>query len=771
MAALPDAAVQVPPAPSPGLDYSALVDVREDGSRHLDLAIEGITCAACIGDIERGLAKLPGLGSARLNYTHRRLAVDWNADDFDPARVVSRLAELGYRAHPFEASRQEQAEAAEMRFLIRCLGVAGFAAMNIMLLSVSVWSGNVSDITDETRDLFHWVSALIALPAAAYAAQPFFRNAWRALRNRSMTMDVPISLGVTLALGMSLYETIHHARHAYFDSAVMLLFFLLLGRVLDQVMRRKTRAVAGNLMALRGETAARFEQDGSVRDVPIKAVRTGDLVLARPGDRISVDGIVEDGRSRVDASLVTGETLWQDVAVGAQVYAGTVNVEGALRVRVTAAAAGTLLDQVNRLVETAAEARSRYLRLADRAARVYSPIVHVTALATAIGWLLAGSSLHDAVITAIAVLIITCPCALALAVPATQVVAAGALFKAGVLLQSGDALERIAQCDVVVFDKTGTLTTPDPRVTNAADIEPGLLALARRLALSSRHPLAVALARDALGLSPLPDVVEETGRGVRATVDGIELRLGSAAFCETQDLVAGALAADPAATVIAIRHGARRAVLLMRQVLRPDAAAVVAALRAGGRGVAILSGDRAAAVSAAAATLGVADWRAGLDPAGKIAALSALAREGRKVLMVGDGLNDAPALAAAHASISPVTAAHLAQSSADALFLGERLRPVTDAVTVSIRAVAIMRQNLWIAVLYNLVAVPLAIAGFVTPLIAAAAMSGSSIIVTLNALRARLGRRPAAQKVQGVPASAGDASPLIPPYPGGSVAA
>jgi Cu2+-exporting ATPase len=755
-----------PPAAAGGLDYSALVDMREDGTRHIDLAVEGITCAACIGDIERGLASLPGLGSARLNYTHRRLGVDWTAADFDPVSVVQRLAELGYRAHPFEASRQEQADAAEMRFLIRCLAVAGFAAMNIMLLSVSVWSGNVSDITNETRDLFHWISALIALPAAAYAAQPFFRNAWRAIRNRSMTMDVPISLGVILALGMSLFETINHAHHAYFDSAVMLLFFLLLGRVLDQVMRRRTRAVAGNLMALRGETAIRLGDDGSTHEVPIKAVKPGDLVLVRPGDRIAVDGIVEEGRSRVDASLVTGETEWQPVAVGAQVYAGTVNVEGALRVRVTAAAAGTLLDQVNRLVETASEVRSRYLRLADRAARIYSPIVHVTALATAIGWLVAGSSLHDAIITAIAVLIITCPCALALAVPATQVVAAGALFKAGVLLQSGDALERMAQCDMVVFDKTGTLTTPDPRVVNAADIEPGLLALGTRLALSSRHPLAVALARGALGVSPLPDVTEETGCGVRATADGRELRLGSPVFCGCEDLARAMLVRQPEATVIALRHGEQRVVLLMRQVLRPDAAAVVAGFAQAGRRVAILSGDRDAAVAATAAQLGVADWQAGLNPAQKIEALGRFAAEGRKVLMVGDGLNDAPALAAAHASISPVTAAHLAQASADALFLGERLAPVADAVAVSRRAVGIMRQNLGIAVLYNLIAVPLAIAGLVTPLIAAAAMSGSSIIVTVNALRARSGRR-ALQPPAVMPAAA----PMVPPYRDGTVAA
>jgi len=728
------------PGVAGGIDFSSLVTVAPDGTHHLDLAVEGITCAACIGDIERGLAKLPGLDRARLNYTNRRLGVDWTAPGFDPAAVVARLAELGYRAHPFEASREEAIEAAQMRFLLRCLAVAGFAAMNIMLLSVSVWSGNVSDITDETRDLFHWLSALIALPAAAYAGQPFFRNAARAIRNRSMTMDVPISLGVTLALGMSLYETIHSAHHAYFDSAVMLLFFLLLGRVLDQVMRRKTRAVAGNLMALRGETATRIGADGTLQEVPVKAIRPGDHVLVRPGERIAVDGVVAEGLSELDASLVTGETAREPVGPGGRVYAGTVNLGGALTVAVTAAGQGTLLDEVNRLVAQAADARSRYLRLADRAARIYSPIVHVTALATAIGWMLAGASTHDAIITAIAVLIITCPCALALAVPATQVVASGALFRAGVLLQSADAIERMAACDTVVFDKTGTLTTPEPRVVNVAAVPADLMELARRLALSSRHPLAMALARDALGRQPLEGVRETTGQGVAAMVDGVEVRLGSPAFCDAQDAAQAALAGDSRSTVICVRHGERVSVLLMHQVLRRDAAEVVAALKARGLRLVILSGDRAGPVAEVAQVLGIDDARAALDPAGKIAALERLATEGCRTLMVGDGLNDAPALAAAHASLSPVTAAHLAQASADGLFLGERLGPVADALAVSQRATRIMRENLAIAVVYNLIAVPLAMMGHVTPLIAAAAMSGSSIIVTVNALRARLPR-------------------------------
>lgn len=722
---------------SPTIDLSSFIR-RDDkaGLNRLDLAIEGIDCAACIGDIERGVGGMQGVIEARLNYTNRRLGVSWHHDDVSPSALVEKLRQLGYRAHPFEASRQEQIETAEMRFLIRCLAVAGFAAMNIMLLSVSVWSGNVSDITSETRDMFHWLSGLIALPAAAYAGQPFFRNAWRALRNRAMTMDVPISLGILLALGMSLYETVHSAEHAYFDSAVMLLFFLLLGRVLDQVMRKKTRSVADQLMALKGETAVLLDPAGEVRQVPVRAVQVGHLVLVRPGERIAVDGVIEKGQSSIDASLVTGETLQTQIGAGALVYAGTLNVDGTLQIRVTAAHEGTLLDEVNRLVAQAADARSRFLRLADRAARIYSPVVHLAAFSTCVGWLLIGASLHDSIITAIAVLIITCPCALALAVPATQVVASGALFKAGLLLQAPDGIERAAQCDTVVFDKTGTLTLPEPRIANRDEVDPALLALAARLALSSRHPLAMALAAEATQRVPFDNVEEVTGEGIRTLVDGVSFRLGSPAFCEAESLAVTALGGQSDASVIVFRKGDEIAIFLLRQALRPDAVSLVAKLRAQNYALAILSGDHQAAVAPIAKTLGITEWKSGLQPADKIAALDALKRQGRRVFMVGDGLNDAPALAAAHASLSPVSAAHVAQASADALFIGDALAPVAAMLGLSRKAVRVMKDNLWIAVVYNLIAVPLAVFGHVTPLIAAAAMSGSSILVTLSALRA-----------------------------------
>jgi P-type Cu2+ transporter len=709
--------------------------VRHDGAlAHMTVAVEGVGCAGCIRKIENGLKQVPGIVDARVNFTNRRLAVQWRDGAIDAGGVMDALQRIGYRGHPFETASAEAAEAAQAKWLLRCLAVAGFAAMNIMLLSVSVWSGNVSDITQETRDFFHWLSALIALPAAAYAGQPFFGSAWRALRARQVNMDVPISLGVILALGLSIVETVNHAQHAYFDSAIMLLFFLLCGRYFDHAMRRRTRAVAGNLAALKAEVAHRFN-GSEVVVVPVAALQPGDRVLVRPGDRVPADGVVINGTSELDESLVTGETARRVVDAGAVIYAGSVNFSGALTLKVTAADDATLIDEIETLLERAIAAKSRYVRLADRAARLYAPVVHTAAALTGVGWLLAGASVHDAIVIAISVLIITCPCALALAIPAVQVVASGALFRAGLIVSSGDAIERIAESDLAVFDKTGTLTMPEPCVLNRAEVPADLLQCAARLAQSSRHPLAVAVARAAASATPFEGAVEEPGQGVRAIVDGVEARLGSDAFCRFDPAQANG-SHDPSASFIAFSHGDRRAVFAVSQTLRPDAVAIVNALKADGLEVVILSGDRAEAVAPIADVLGVSSWQAGLKPAGKIAFIARMKEQGRRVLMVGDGLNDAPALAAAHASISPISAADVTQAQADAIFMGDRLAPVRDAVTITRKARHLMRQNLLLAVAYNAIAVPIAMAGLVTPLIAAAAMSGSSILVTLNALRA-----------------------------------
>ncbi|SHL56806.1 cation-translocating P-type ATPase [Roseibium suaedae] len=713
----------------------------EDGVVHMDLAVEGITCAACMGDIERGLSRLPGLVNARVNLTSHRLAVEWVKDKTSPDDIISELSRLGYTAHPFDPASQKQHQDKTGKQLLRALAVAGFAGMNIMLLSVSVWSGNITDITPETRDFFHWLSALIGLPTVAYCGRVFFVSAFKAVRAGRLNMDVPISIGVLLAVGLSLVQTIQHHHMVYFESAVMLLFFLLVGRYLDHMMRGRTRSLAENIAALKAEVAVRINPDGTVREVPLSKIDPGDLVLVSAGERIPVDGRVVQGNSEIDQSLVTGETLLVAVAPGADVFAGTVNGDGTLHLRVSAASGATLLDEVNRLLETAAQAKSLYVRIADRAARLYAPIVHTASAITFAGWLFYGLGWQPSLVIAISVLIITCPCALGLAVPAVQVVASGQLFRSGVLLNSGDAIERLADADMIVFDKTGTLTIAAPDLLDPDGIPEGLLAKARRLAVSSRHPLSRALSEGAGNLVPFADVREVTGSGVETQTDGKLLRLGSPAFCGVEEAeLAEVSALYPGASFLAVRHGDEPACLLpLGQSLKADAVKVIGLLRDKGYELEILSGDREGAVRTAAEDLGISSWHAGLKPADKIARLEELKQAGRKVLMVGDGLNDAPALAGAYVSMSPVSAVHLSQAAADAVFLSDKLQPVADALALSKKARRAIEENLWISAIYNVIAVPVAVAGFVTPLLAAVAMSLSSLAVTANALRLRWG--------------------------------
>ncbi len=566
-----------------------------EGVAAIDLVVEGVHCGACISTIEKGLGRQSGVRGARVNLASKRVTVEWDEGALAPATILDRLSGLGYPAYPFAAGIADGVEAAEEKRLLKCLGVAAFGAMNVMLISVALWSGAAEAEGWATRDFFHWLSALVALPTVAYAGRPFFDSALRALRQATFNMDVPITIGVMLALLLSVAQTLQHARDAYFDSAAMLLLFLLAGRYLDQRMRRKTRDVAANLAAIKAEKAIKLIDGGEAVETPIEAVKPGDLVLARAGDRIAVDGVVEDGRSEVDQSLVTGETAAVAVAPGAVVYAGALNLTGALRVRVSHAATGTLLDEVNALLGKAIEQRSSYVQLADRAARLYAPVVHLTALATFLGWIAAGLSWQPALVVAITVLIITCPCALGLAVPAVQVVAASAMFRRGVMLNSGDALERFADVDAIVFDKTGTLTLPQPSLANSAEIAPEDLALAGSLALASKHPLAKAVAVAAGAKNPLA-AHEFPGQGVTVFHAGKRLKLGSIAYCKAEAEAAEVAARWPDASLIAFRAPERAVVFAIRQALRPDAREVVAGLAREGYAIEILSGDRPEAV-------------------------------------------------------------------------------------------------------------------------------------------------------------------------------
>ena len=694
------------------------------------LAVENMHCGNCLRTVETVLAALPGVQSARVNLSARRVAILSESATTSPERFVAAVASRGFKASILAPQVQVPVVAMGAE-LLRRLGVAGFAAANIMLLSVSVWSGQGGDMPASQQTLFHWLSALIALPAVAYAGQPFFASARQALTAGRLNMDVPISLGVTLATAMSLFQTVRGSEQVYFDAAVTLLFFLLLGRVLDQGVRTRAASAAENLLGRRTVTASLINAEGGIGPIAVADIVPGMRLQIAAGEQIPVDGRVLATSASVDDSIVTGESAPRLVVAGDVVHAGTIALSGPFHIEAAAAAEDSLISEIARLMQTAEQARGRYVRLADRAARLYAPAVHILGALTFLGWMIAGAGWEPALTAAIAVLIITCPCALALAVPVVQVVATSRLFREGIVLKTADALERLAEIDTVVLDKTGTLTLGRPELCAPAEIADETIRRAAGLALGSRHPYAQAVVREAerrgIAHLPLTDVQERAGAGLEATYKGRTLRLGSAAFCGAQH--------KEGASLWFIDGDAAPTVLLVSDVLRSDAAATVATLARDGYAIELLSGDATPAVESAAHAVSVQRWSAQQRPEQKIERLRELASAGHKVLMVGDGLNDAPALAAGHAALSPSSAADISQMAADAVFQGEKLRPVMTCLNVAKAAQRRALENFAIAIGYNALFVPLAMAGRVTPLIAAIAMSASSIAVTLNALR------------------------------------
>jgi len=596
-------------------------------------------------------------------------------------------------------------------------------------LSVAVWSG----AEGATRDMFHWISAAIALPAVAFSAQPFFLHAWTALRVGRLNMDVPISLAIALALVTSLWETSLSGEHAYFDAAITLTFFLLAGRYLDHRTRAVARSAAQVLSALEVPRAWRVV-DGQEARVAVAVLRVGDLIRVRPGGRMPVDGEIYEGTSELDRSLLTGETLPVFAEPGLAVSAGEVNLTGPLLVRATAVGRDTSLHRMADLVAIAESGRSRYTSLADRAAKLYAPGVHILSVLAFLGWLAWSGDLRVALNIAAAVLIITCPCALGLAVPAVTTAASGRLFRRGLLIKEATALERLAEVDMVVFDKTGTLTAGMPLPVNLEAFTAGELSIALALAQESSHPLSMAIAQAARAADVVPaevtQITEAPGYGTEGRWQDQVVRLGRAGWAGSGE------SAQTAAWLLIGATPARA--FAFDETLRPGAAQAVAALQARGLRVALLSGDGAGAVSAIAARLGIDDWQAAALPQDKSDRIAALRDAGHKVLMVGDGLNDTAALAAAHVSISPASALDAARVASDIVLLGHDLEPLAEAVGTAQLATKRIRQNFGIATWYNVIAVPLAVAGFATPLIAALAMSISSITVSLNALRVRV---------------------------------
>ncbi|HUO03155.1 MAG TPA: heavy metal translocating P-type ATPase [Rhizomicrobium sp.] len=707
-------------------DLSSYLRKDSDGRMRFEVAVKGAHCAGCLAKIEGGVKKLDGVDSARLNLSTGKLTVLMNQRGPGAHAVLACIRALGYGAAPFEADIVLDAGRNESRRLLHCLAVAGFGAVFTVGLTDAVWYGG-EDMSAMLRKSFFWLAAAVAIPVTLYAGQPFFRSASMALGKRRTNMDVPISLALILSLGLSVYQTAKGGAATYFDAATMLVFLLLIGRYLDLRLRERAQGAGRQLLAMQAALARRLGADGAVATVPARELLPGDRILLASGERAPVNGRLEDRGTLVDLSLVTGESEPRNLPAGAEIDAGAVITGAPVILKATAAMEDSLVADLARLLEAGQQRRSVYVSLADRAARAYVPFVTGLALIVLIGQLIAGHGWGAAVTGAITVLIITCPCALGLAVPAVQIAATSRLFQDGVLIKSGNALERLAAIDIAVFDKTGTLTLGKPVLANQADISPASLERAAELARASCHPYARAIAA-AAGAGPVAAGVREVaGAGLLCEEQGVARKLGSASWVLNQDNAGGELwFADGDAAPVRF---------VLKDHIRPETHAMLDDLRRRGVEVRMLTGDQEGPAQAIAHEANISRWRSSIGPLQKADYLKQLRAEGHRVLMVGDGINDAGAMALAHVSMAPGGAADVSQLAADMVVRGDSLSPLVQAVDVARKAKRLVLQNFALAVLYNLTAIPMAALGLVAPLVAAATMAGSSLIVTLNALR------------------------------------
>lgn len=704
-----------------------------DGLRQTILFSPDMRCGACVVALESRLLALPGVKLARANLTTKRVTINWRTPSNLPPDFFGEMAGIGYPA--FISSDEFGQTDRTMEHLLRALAVAGFCSMNIMVLSVSVWSG----ADPATAVTLHLLSALLALPAIFYSGATYYRSAWNALRHRRVNMDVPITIGVLLTFALSLYDAATGASRAYFEAATSLLFVLLVGRTLEHFMRSKARSAASALSRLMPKGATILKADGSFDYLPLEAIEAGILLVVARGDRVPVDGVVREGASEIDRSILTGESRLTPVGPGETVHAGGLNTGDPFIVEATAGPETSSLAELTRVVEGMENSSSSYRGIADRAARLYAPVVHSLSAAALVFWWIVSGDFHLALSIAISVLIITCPCALGLAVPMVHVVAAKRLFEHGIVVKEGTALERLVEIDTVVFDKTGTLTTGEAEPNDIPDIDRSALAIAAALARQSNHPLARSIAAmlktENQQLPLLTCVREIPGRGMEGQVAGKLYRLGDEAWATNSG------APGDRGTVLA-RDGASILSFTFTDRLRAGALETISELRHQGLSVQILSGDSEGAVARIAERAGVDIFASESSPLEKIEFVQSLRKSGRTILMIGDGVNDAGALTAADTSMAPGTASDISRSAADFVLMRDDLRGVTEALATAKQTMRIIRQNLGMAVAYNALSIPIALSGNATPLIAAITMSISSLSVVGNAMRLRTTHRP-----------------------------
>ncbi|MCC7414363.1 MAG: cadmium-translocating P-type ATPase [Gammaproteobacteria bacterium] len=744
------AAAATPAADAGGIDFGdyddpafqeTFVEQAADGTRSATLIIDGIACPACVWLNERQLQMLPGMLEVHVNYASHRARVRWDPGRLALSRIFAGVHALGYAVHPYSHARQESRLDDERRTLLRRLGVAGALGMQVMMLAVATYTGGFAASEQGLWTLLRWAMLILTVPVVGYSSLAFFQPAWRDLRAGRLSMDVPVSLGIVSAFAASAVATVRGVGDVYFDSVVMFAFFLLAGRLLELGARRRAGQVCENLVRLIPVKARRLTGTGDPAGeerVLAARLRSGDRVRVLAGEQIPADGEIVAGESGVDESLLTGESTPRRRRTGDQVIAGSVNVDSPIECVIHRAGQSTLLGQVVQLLDRAQAGRPRLTRLADSAAAWFVGAVLVLAALVALARLQAGDA--DWLAVTIAVLVVSCPCALSLATPAALSAGTNALMQGGLLTVRADAIEKLARVDTFVFDKTGTLTTGrlSLRAVETAGAVTAARARAEAAALErhANHPIATAIVAAHEGAALAAHEVRiVAGRGIEGRVGGRELALGSPRFVAAWRGVAVPPAGgDDIEVHLAARDGLR-AILRLRDTVRPDAAGVIARLRGRGLRIVLLSGDQPASVAAVARALGIDDFAAGLLPADKLARVRTLQAAGARVAMVGDGVNDAPVLAGADVAIAVDSGTDIARAQADFVVLGERFTAIADGALVARRTLAVVRQNVIWAILYNLAAVPAAALGYVAPWVAALGMSLSSLVVVGNALR------------------------------------
>ena len=725
------------------IDVLEFVFDEKNNIYSISLMVQGLHCAACVWLIESILKKQENILSARINLSQKTLFLRWRGERKDANNFMNLIHKIGYKLLPFDAEILNAAEKKYNDSILRALAVSGFGVGNIMLFSFSLWFADVVDMGINTRNLLHFFSSLIALPVIIFSARPFFSSAFKSIKAGYPNMDMAISIAIFLACCVSLMETFRFANHVYFDSAVMLVFFLLIGRYLDLKARKKAFSIATEFTML-AASFGRIIDEEKIKTLPIKQLKEGMILLVASGEKITADGVVIYGESEVDSSLITGETLPKKVVKNSTVFAGTINLTAPLKIKITKSAQNSLLAEIIHLSEEVEGKKNHYIRIADKLAKFYTPAVHLIAFLTFCLWFFYFKSGWEfALMNATAVLIITCPCALALAVPIVQTIVISNFIKKGILIKSGEALEKLCKIDAIVFDKTGTITQGKPRLIDvflltenqkillSSDQKKFYIKLAASLAKNSKHPLSQAINASYEDELYELSAQEVQGLGLKANFLNQELKLGRKFFCG----INSSFEEEKNYLTCFLKFGKDELVFFFADKIKEDAILVISQLKSWGKKIILLSGDEENIVSDVAKKLAITEFYFSQTPISKAQFLEALRAKNKKFIMIGDGLNDAPSLALSDVSISFSQASDISQNIADIVIQGEKLSPILRLIDAAKTSIFLMKQNLVISLIYNLIAVPFAVSGHIVPLIAAIAMSSSSLLVLFNSLR------------------------------------